>query len=385
MLDWLIVGGGVHGTHISNALVQRAGVPHDRVRVLDPHERPLEAFWRFTRATGMTYLRSPGVHHLDLHPYALRRFAKAGAGKRLARFVFPYDRPGLDFFRAHTDHVVRENRLAGLREVGRALGLARVAGGYRVESERGAIESRRVVLAIGVGEQPCRPPWARTGAHIFDPSFDRSALVGGGRVLVVGGGISAAQLACWLAAAGSPVTVVARHDPRVHRFDSDPEWLGPKAMVRFRAARDLAARRRMIAEARRRGSVPPEVAIDLARERRAGRIEWLVGEPIDARRDADGGVTLTLEEGRGTISGAHLVLATGFEQHRPGGALLDAAAVLSLGLECAACGYPIVSPELAWARGLFVSGPLAELELGPAARNIAGARAAAERIVRAAS
>jgi hypothetical protein len=39
-------------------------------------------------------------------------------------------------------------------------------------------------------------------------------------------------------------------------------------------------------------------------------------------------------------------------------------------------------PSLEWADGLLVSGALAELELGPIARNIAGARAAGERLVR---
>jgi len=91
-LDWLIVGGGVHGTHLSHGLVNRAGVAPDRVRVRHPREHPLETFWRVTSATGMRDLRSPGVHHADLHSYALRRFAKQGAGKRLARFVCPCDR-----------------------------------------------------------------------------------------------------------------------------------------------------------------------------------------------------------------------------------------------------------------------------------------------------
>jgi hypothetical protein len=40
----------------------------------------------------------------------------------------------------------------------------------------------------------------------------------------------------------------------------------------------------------------------------------------------------------------------------------------------------VVSKALRWARGLYVMGPLAELELGPTARNIAGARKAADRL-----
>lgn len=380
MLDWLILGGGVHGTYLSNVLTRRAGVPRDRLRVLDPHPRPLDAFFRFTRATGMQYLRSPGVHHLDLHPHALRRFAKRGVGRRLARFVFPYDRPGLDFFRAHTEHVIREHQLDELRTQARAQRLDRIEGGYRVETESGCIDSRRVVLAIGVGEQPCRPPWASAGVHVFEPAFDRDALASGGRVLIVGGGISSAQLACHLAKMGTPVTVVARHAVRVHRFDSDPEWLGPKAMAGFTRTRDVALRRRMIADARHRGSMPPEIAAGLARERRAGRVAWIEARVTHAREES-GSVHLELDAPPHVAVGAHLVLATGFEPHRPGGALLDDRAIDRLGLPCAACGYPIVAPHLEWAPGLFVTGPLAELSLGPAARNIAGARAAALRML----
>ncbi len=41
MLDWLIIGGGIHGTHIAYVLKQRGGVPVDRLRILDPNPRLL--------------------------------------------------------------------------------------------------------------------------------------------------------------------------------------------------------------------------------------------------------------------------------------------------------------------------------------------------------
>ena len=50
-------------------------------------------------------------------------------------------------------------------------------------------------------------------------------------------------------------------------------------------------------------------------------------------------------------------------------------------LPCAECGYPVVEPDLRWHPRIYVTGPLAELELGPASRNISGARRAADRIV----
>jgi cation diffusion facilitator CzcD-associated flavoprotein CzcO len=385
-LDWLIVGGGVHGTYLSHVLVSRAGVARDRVRVLDPQEHPLETFWRVTGATGMRYLRSPGVHHVDLHPYALRRFAQKGVGKRLARFGYPYDRPGLEFFRAHTEHVVREHGLGSLRQRCRATTITRLGQGYRVETDQGALDSRRVVLALGLGEQLCVPSWARPLGidariqHIFAATFRREAATGARSVAIVGGGISAAQLACALVAAGTEVTVVARHAPRIHRFDSDPEWLGPKAMSGFSRTRDPRERRRLIATARHRGSMPPEIARDLRRELRCARAKWLEAEPVSADV-TPAAVRLRLDRAPHLLEVDRVVLATGFEAHRPGGALLGQDAIDRLGLPCADCGYPLVSPRLEWASGLFVTGPLAELELGPTARNIAGARAAGERLL----
>ena len=55
--------------------------------------------------------------------------------------------------------------------------------------------------------------------------------------------------------------------------------------------------------------------------------------------------------------------------------------IKDLNLSCAKCGYPIISKTLQWYPQLYVSGPLAELEIGPIARNISGARHAAEKIV----
>lgn len=81
MLDWLIIGGGIHGTHLALVLTRRAGVAPERLRILDPHPTLLARWHACTANTGMTFLRSGAVHHLDLHPEALARFAKAPDGQ----------------------------------------------------------------------------------------------------------------------------------------------------------------------------------------------------------------------------------------------------------------------------------------------------------------
>ena len=75
----------------------------------------------------------------------------------------------------------------------------------------------------------------------------------------------------------------------------------------------------------------------------------------------------------------HVILATGFEKKRPGQWLQNI--IEKCELPQASCGYPIVDKNLHWAKNIYVSGALAELEVGPVARNIVGARIAAERIV----
>nr|WP_249023480.1 hypothetical protein [Planococcus salinarum] len=50
-------------------------------------------------------------------------------------------------------------------------------------------------------------------------------------------------------------------------------------------------------------------------------------------------------------------------------------------MKCANCGFPIVNGNLQWDQNLYVMGSLAELEIGPIAKNISGARQAAERII----
>jgi cation diffusion facilitator CzcD-associated flavoprotein CzcO len=385
MLEWLIVGGGVHGTHLSHVLTAEAGVPRELVRVLDPHPEPLARWTECTENAGMRLLRSPYVHHLDTAPFSLRQFSRTTAARGLGGLVGFYRRPTLALFRAHTERVVAGHGLAELRVQGRATGIRRCRGGFRVHSDRGSLHARRVLLAISASEQPHWPEWARdlraAGAavdHLFEPGFRRDDLPDWSRLVVVGGGISAAQAALALARRlPGTVTLLMRHPMRIHQFDSDPGWIGPRFQASLRRERDPARRRAIVDAARHRGSFPPEVAAELRRALLAGllRLRQEAVEGAELRADA-----VVLRTSRGEpLEADRVVLATGFEAARPGGDWLDRA-VRELDLRCAPCGYPLVDERLCWTPGLFVTGALAELELGPVARNIVGARNAADRL-----
>jgi cation diffusion facilitator CzcD-associated flavoprotein CzcO len=384
MLDWLVVGGGVHGTCVSRFLVA-AGRGRDRIAVLDPHELALAAWVRAGGAVGMDYLRSPMAHHIDVDDVSLLRFAAAVPA--LARFAAPSQRPARELFEAHSRRVVERHALAALRIRGLATRLVRMPAGWRLETTAGTIDAARVVLALGPGDCTFWPPWAlafrRAGgriAHVLDSTFRRDP---GASTVVIGGGISAAQLSLSLAA-GDPgcVVMLARHRPRLATQDAELGWLEGNGLAKFTDSGDAGARRGILAAARRRGSMPADVAHGLLEGHAARRLELVLGAVDRVTSRFDGKVRV--EVGGRELVADRLVLATGFAMQRPGGSFVDRA-IRELGLPVARCGYPIVNGRLEWSPGLHVTGPLAELQLGPLARSIGGGRVAATMLARVAS
>lgn len=386
-LEWLIIGGGIHGTHLSLVLMQRGGVAAHRLRVLDPYPTPLARWHECTRNCGMAYLRSGGVHHIGLEPEDLGRFAARQENRPTPHFIPPYRRPALTLFQQHCDHIIATHQLDQVRLVGRVTALRRHGDGWQVESTHGSLTTRKVALAMGSMEHPAIPAWAAPliaqGAaidHIFTPGMRREQRRAWRQCVVVGGGISAVQLALTLAAQQpGTVTLLLRHPLREHQLDSDPGWLGPKYQDGFRALHDYAERRTQITRARHRGSVPPDLALELRQAIHNGQLTMQHAAVAAAQYTPATGITLSLTAGA-PLTADWVVLATGFADQRPGGAWLTET-IHAADLPLAPCGFPIAAPDLHWGQGLYVLGALAELELGPIARNIAGARQAAERIV----
>ena len=163
--------------------------------------------------------------------------------------------------------------------------------------------------------------------------------------------------------------LISRHPLRTSQYDFDPCWIGPKCLKEFQL-NDFAKRRNSVDRARIRGSAPREVLEEFRRAVAAGRLEF----QQDCIRDASTNgqrIRLTTNTGIGRVDA--VVLATGFHPERPGGPFIDQV-IRDFGLKCGTCGYPIVGKDLRWSDNIFVTGPLAELQLGPCARNIVGAR-----------
>lgn len=386
MLDWLIIGGGIHGTHLSLALTKRYGVSADRLRVLDPFDQPLAMWDRTTANVGMTFLRSPLVHHLHYDQGSLGLFARIHEHAPYTRFTAPYSRPTLELFQRHSQYLIERYRLANLRLIGRAEQLARLRDGWQVETHQGTLTARNIILAIGLSEQPFWPEWAAQlraanapVVHIFTPGFDRTLLPPCPHITVVGGGITAAQTALALAdTTSSAITLIMRHEIRQHDFDSDPGWMNAIYLRDYAKITDYNERRQVIKAARNRGSMPPDVAAHLRQAVEHGMIQLIRDDAITSANTDKNGVALHLSSGE-SVNTSMVILATGYTQDQPGGDWLQAA-IDEYEFPVAACGYPIVRQNLCWTDGLYVSGPLAELEIGPPARNIIGARLTGERL-----
>ncbi|NJN83137.1 MAG: SidA/IucD/PvdA family monooxygenase, partial [Caldilineaceae bacterium] len=313
----------------------------------------------------------------------------------------PYGRPAYDLFQAHNRHLVQQNRLDRLWLRGTALRLHKRMHSWDVETDQGKLSARRILLALGrtdlawpVWSSALRQAKDRTSSsapihHLFEESFDIASVPSWRHLVVVGGGISAAQVACSLSErAGRDgfngrVTLLMRHPVRKAHFDSHPCWNGPKCLKKFHHTADYAQRRAQIAEGRYRGTIPHDVmrvvechceeeTLDLCQD------QVFAAQLLPSQQRASAEVRLRLASGA-TINADRIILATGFDQRRPGGDLVEKA-VTAHGLRCAPCGYPIVDPQLQWCDGLHVTGPLAELELGATAPNIRGARMAVERL-----
>mmetsp|Transcript_7370 Transcript_7370/g.11098 ORF Transcript_7370/g.11098 Transcript_7370/m.11098 type:complete len:682 (-) Transcript_7370:95-2140(-) len=239
------------------------------------------------------------------------------------------------------------------------------------------------------------------------------------RVAIVGGGITAAHKALELSrryqqekkdgnAAPSSIHLISRHPLKEQQFDTHQDWMmdraaskrseegggsgTPKCQVLFQQCDCWKERRKIIAQERIPGTVTPAVhrgedGLNYAIEN--GDVEWHQAEIVDKAYAMENGkdeishLELTLSCGQ-TIQVDRVLLATGFKKNVPGGSLVRDLVDNSTLNVSDFCGYPIVDENLLWdKKRIYVAGALAELELGPSARNIAGARLAAERIVQA--
>lgn len=386
MKKLIIVGGGLHGTHLLLSLIQKMNVTPKDVMLIDPHPQPLACWTHRTRNIGMNALRSTRGHHVGLRSDALLRFAESEDGFSPEEDLAgkPYDQPSLRLFQAHTEQLCRRYDVEAFWHQARVSDLKQTGTMWSVHTEQHTWSASSVVLALG-SSTPAYPTWAQEHSlarisHVYAMSFRREAQATSHR-LVVGGGIGAIQTALACLEHDERVTLLSRHPMKEAWFDADPGWVGPRYMRSFWSEPSYARRRKMIREARLPGTLPPPLHVRLLEtlHSHSNRFSMQVGDVKDLHSDVDS-MEIVLMDGT-RLEPTQIVLATGW-QKMPMPHWLEVLAVQH-GWPRAECGSPIVQDSLEWCSGLYVMGPLAELELGPTAGNIIGARRGAVRITEA--
>ncbi|MFB9759615.1 FAD/NAD(P)-binding protein [Ectobacillus funiculus] len=388
MYKWVIVGGGVQGITMATFLLRKKKITTSELAIVDPYSEPLEKWKHYTSSISMPYLRSPVVHHIDVETFSLQAFVKRKTYDWNTAFYGRFKRPSLQVFNEYCEHIIEDLLLKNAWIQGRVRGANRMEGGWSVQLDNGQeILGENLILAIGISEQPSWPEWAEvlknesynSVYHIFDsdlPSFEHLKRP----FTIVGGGITSVHLALKLSTLfPNDVTLFKRHSFRLHDFDSDPAWLGPKNQLPFRKLESYKERREKIIGARHKGSVPRDLHIKLLHRIQRGELSVVDGS-AERAIVSNGQILIHDDQDNLIHQTGTLLLATGFKPTLPGREWLTPM-IHKHHLKCAECGYPIVSKSLQWGPNLYVIGALAELEMGPIARNISGARQAAERIV----
>lgn len=362
----VIVGAGPQGLTAAVYLVH-SGLDPDDLDVVDPTGRWLDWWHRWFAHLGIDHLRSPAVHHPHPHPYALLDFARER--QRSNELAHTYSLPSTELFADFCAWVVADSGLDRAVIAGRVCDVDR-SGVLRLADGR-ELHADHVVWATN----PSIPTPLPTGCQ---PAvrWDAARPVNVGKVAVVGGGLTAAHLVERAIESGAHVEWLTRRPVVERHFDTDPGWLGPKEMGTFSAESDPDRRLELVIAARDGGSVPPWMLDRLAEFERSGRLCRRVGGVEVAESAA----------GRGLVCGGVPIQADEYWFATGDRPCVTAAPPLArlvseLGVRCRG-GRPILDRSLRLPGSVVhVMGRFAQLELGPTAGNLAGARRGAEMLV----
>lgn len=342
----------------------------------------------------MAEFRSPFVHHVGTDPFSLRDFAQErGREDELVPSTVGAERPTVSLFFDHADWLCERYDLESIHANAQVTAVGDGPRTVEIETTRGHIASQWCLLAVGHGQSVSYPEWAERLtpadplAHVWDPTFDPDTVGRTATVGIVGGGITAAQLATTLARPERDVVLFARSPFRVETLEASTDWMHFSGRIEELQGHPSASRAReeLVSDARYDGTMPPYVFRRLQRALERETVE-LERSEIAVATEAGGTVVVTCEDGSAFCLD-ELICATGFDSPYDGKLFrqLRQDSALQTGFR----GAPVLDDEtLRWLRQdgtlsrVAVSGAAAQQVLGPFARNVIGARRAGTLIRR---
>lgn len=388
-----IIGGGIHGISIAVRLLREVPTAARRLAIVDRHSHPLTQWRHKTERQGMTFLRSPAVHHISTDALGIVEYAERH--NRTSEFAPPYSQPSTQLFWDFCNGVLAEleqHRVYHQFEVAK-LRWDKGAGRFpfRLISEGSeGFRSRCVILAIGVDDCPYVPMefaqwrYQYPGLVLHASQFAVDSWDGQDgekSFVIVGGGLTAGTLARSLSERGHNVVLIARKPLKTEQFDFPPVWLGPKALTEFANETDFQQRYEIIQQNRGEGSITPDImeALEGAANIRI-LTETHIQDIISVGKE-NSPQELSVKTNRGDIRHvSRVILATGYQFNlRRYRFLAELIAQHQIPL---VCGLPCLDADLQLypIENLFGAGSIAQLQIGPASGNIAGANLAYERL-----
>ena len=385
--DTAIIGSGLHGTHIALRLLHEKVTNAERILLIDPHPVPCHMWHIRAQNCGMDFLRSPASHGIAEDFQHIRRLHTQKEWNSPLLFAHPYHRPSIMTFSQHLHKI--QKRLSHTAYLqGIATNISKLSQDFLVsistfQKKIQKIRTRTVVLALGQSAS-CIPsvfaPLVNKNhavQHIYAEDFSLSTIKHGDHVLIIGNGIASVHIALLLAKQNIRTVFWSRTPIRIHRFDSDPCFIGPRCAHIIHSICNIDDKEIFIQRSRRTGSIPYDLFHRFEKAVNNGHIEW-ARKTVTSAAAADG--RMSVSSGIHTLQCDRVILATGFQKNPPSPVLLSSIS-RTLHLPRSETGYPITDSQLSWTKGLFVTGGLADLILGPPARNIIGAHLAGRRII----
>jgi hypothetical protein len=387
-----IIGGGIHGMSIALRLLREMPTAKRHLAILDRHPKPLTQWRRKTERQGMTFLRSPAVHHIT--PDALGVVEYAERHNRTSELAPPYAQPSTQLFWDFCSTALAElmeHRVYYQFKVAK-LRWDKGAGKFPfrlISTDNEGFRSRCVILAIGTDDCAYIPPefmrwqclYPDRILHASEFSVSEEFGASPAKIVVVGGGLTAGTLAKSLSECGHSVTLIARKPLKTEQFDFPPVWLGPKALTEFASEANFQQRYEIIQQNRGEGSITPDIMEALMDAPNIKLYPETCIRNIVAGKEYSSLQRLQIETTRDTITDvSRVILATGyqFNLHRYG-FLRELITQHQIPL---VRGLPRLDNDLQLypIQNLFGAGTIAQLQIGPAAGNIAGASLAYERL-----
>lgn len=376
---------------------------HQRLNicVVDIHDTWLHSWKKNFDTLNIEFLRSPALAHPSLFDqHALLAYAVAndrmdellesGCSERTELLALgqaqtglwklPSTRLFLDFCENLADslpHDYIQGRITNVRKLS-------AEAPFQIDlNNQSSISAKAVILAMGPTGRPIIPPSLQSAPRLLLWTELNQVRPQSNRVLVVGGGLTAVQVALKMIKQGKTCILCSRRPLVEKHFDIGFEWFNLRTVNKCMSDfyhQDTADRLAVLKQARDGGSVPPIYMREVEHAQDSGTLVRVVGEARVVSENSNGQSMVTINGDDEEFCIDDIVLACGLEpdcrQNPVVKSVLDNWPIPIEG------GLPSITEDLRWKDNLslYVVGGLGALNSGPAAGNLMGIRSAAQLV-----